>query len=322
MNSGQNNLTDQTGERKPAEKQAEKVEGKPVPAQLKRNFGALEDNYSGYNKAKVVVVPVPYEKTVTYKAGTGSGPQAIIDASMNMELFDEELNQETFRVGIHTAESLKVEDLPPEDMIEQVHVSVAEHLKAGKFPVVLGGEHTVSLGAVKAFAETTENFSVLHLDAHYDLKDVYHGSKYNHGCVARRMFEMAPIVQVGMRSLAKEEKDFLTASGDKIINVDVYRIAESMFWRDEILTSLKENVYVTIDLDVFDPSFMPAVGTPEPGGISWYETLEFLRSLVKYKKVIGFDVVELCPIKGSIASDFIAAKLIYRFLGYIYSSKK
>jgi len=289
----------------------------------KWNFGGLDDDYSGFKKAKVVVMPVPYDKTTTYRSGTRNGPAAIIDASMNMEIFDEELNQETYRMGIHTMQVLPVDELTLEDMVEKVRLSTLEVLKAGKFPVIIGGEHSITTGAVKAFIETYPTLSVLQLDAHFDLRDEYRGSKYNHACVARRIAELCPLVQVGTRSLSKEERDFLSSgTNTRILNVDVYKMLESLFWRDEVLASLTENVYVTIDLDVFDPSLIPAVGTPEPGGIGWYDALEFLRSVVKYKKVVGFDVMELCPIKGQVSSDFISAKLIYRLLGYIFSNKR
>lgn len=288
-----------------------------------KNFGQIPEEYSNIKRAKVAILQVPYEKTVSYKKGTKNGPAAIIDASTKMELFDDELNQETYRVGIHTMEPLEVRNLPSEAMVDKVYVSTADILKSGKFPIILGGEHSISVGAVKAFREMYQNLSVLQLDAHYDLRDEYQGSKLSHACAARRICEMAPIVQVGTRSLSKEEKDFLAAqSNGKVKTISVYDILEMPLWKDNICNSLSENIYVTIDMDVFDPSLVPAVGTPEPGGIGWYETLDLLRDITKEKKVVGFDIVELCPIEGQVASDFLAAKLIYRFLGYIFPSKK
>ncbi len=288
----------------------------------KKNFIGLDEEYSNFKKAKVVIMEVPYERTTTYKKGTKEGPQAIIDASLNMELFDDELNQETYRIGIHTTNGLAINDVAPEEMIEKVRLSTAEQLKAGKFPVILGGEHSISAGAVKAFREVYENLSVLQLDAHYDLRDEFRGSRYNHGCAARRISEICPLVQVGMRSLSKEEKEFLNSNTARIKSINVYDILDRPLWKDEVSRALTDNVYVTIDMDVFDPSLMPAVGTPEPGGIGWYEILELLHSVAKERKVVGFDVVELCPIKDQPASDFFAAKLIYRFLGYIFGNKK
>lgn len=287
------------------------------------HYADMDEEYTGFKKAKVVILQAPYEKTATYKKGTVKGPSAIIDASKKMELFDDELNQETYKIGIHTMEPMAVENMEPEAMVDSVYKATLDVLKANKFPVMLGGEHSVSIGAVKAFKEVYPNISVLHLDAHYDLRDEYFGSKFNHGCVARRISEICPIVQTGTRSLSKEEKEFLASQANgRVKTVNVYDILEMPLWKDVISNSLSENVYISIDLDAFDPSLMPAVGTPEPGGLGWYETLDLLRNVSKDKKIVGFDVVELCPIKDQIASDFLAAKLVYRLLGYIFPTKK
>jgi len=288
-----------------------------------KNFCGLEEEYAGFKRSKVAVIQVPYDKTTTYKHGTKAGPAAIVDASRYLELFDDELNQETYRIGMHTMSASDVETMEPEAMLERVYGVTHEILKAGKFPVILGGEHSITPGAVRAFKGVYPNISVLQLDAHYDLKDEYHGSKFNHGCAARRISDICPLVQVGMRSLAKEEKDFLASQANgRVKSISVYDILDMPLWKDAISNALTENVYVTIDLDVFDPSVMPAVGTPEPGGIGWYETLGLLREVAKDKKIVGFDVVELCPISNEPASDFFAAKLVYRLLGYIFPVKK
>lgn len=287
------------------------------------NFAGLEEEYSSFKKSKVVILPVPYDRTTTYIHGAKNGPAAIIDASRYMERFDDELNQETFKIGIHTMPALDVETLEPKEMVDKVYSSTLEILKSNKFPVILGGEHSISVGSVSAFKETYPNISVLHLDAHYDLRNELLGSNLNHGCVARRISEICPIVQVGTRSLSKEEKDFITSQANgRVKTISVYDILEKPMWKDIVSNNLSENVYITIDLDVFDPSLMPAVGTPEPGGIGWYEILDLLTEVVKDKKVVGFDVMELCPIKGQIAPDFLAAKLIYRLLGYLFPVKK
>jgi agmatinase len=288
-----------------------------------KNFGAINEEYSGLKKSKVVIVQAPYEKTATYKKGTALGPAAVIEASKKLELFDDELGSETYKIGIHTMDALPVSELAPEEMVEKVFQAVQELLKAGKFPVVLGGEHSVSVGAVKALKEACPNMSILHLDAHSDLRDEYFGSKLNHGCVARRMSEMCPVVQAGTRSMSKEEKDFLSSQANgRVKNFSVYDILESPFWKDAVSRALGENVYISIDLDVFDPSLMPGVGTPEPGGIGWYEMLDLLREVAKDKKIVGFDVVELRPLGDNVSSDFLAAKLVYRLLGYIFAAKK
>jgi len=288
-----------------------------------KNFLGLEEEYSNFKKAKVVILQVPYDKTTTYIHGTKDGPAAIIDSSRYLERFDDELGQETFRIGLHTMEPLAVDGLEPEALVEKVHTSTAEILKANKFPILLGGEHSVSIGSVKAFKDVYPDLSVLQLDAHYDMRDIYFGSKLNHGCVGRRISEICPIVQVGMRSYSKEEKDFLALQQNgKIKSVNVYDILDTPMWKDKTAASLSEHVYVTLDLDVFDPSMVPAVGTPEPGGLGWYEAIDLLKEVAKDKKIVGFDIVELCPIKGNIASDFLAAKLLYKILGYIYAIKK
>jgi agmatinase len=290
---------------------------------VSKNYAAINEEYSGLKKSKVVIVQVPYEKTVTYKKGTVSGPAAIIESSKKMELYDDELNQETYKIGIHTMDALAVSEMSSQEMVDTVYRTTQEVLKSGKFPVILGGEHSLSVGSVKAMKEAYPNLSVLQLDAHYDMRDEYYGSKLNHGCVARRISEICPVVQAGTRSLSKEEKDFLsTQANGRVKTINVYDILETPLWKDVVSNSLTENVYITIDLDVFDPSLMPSVGTPEPGGMGWYEMLDLLREVTKDRKVVGFDVVELCPVEGQIASDFLAAKLVYRLLGYIFPTKK
>ncbi len=301
----------------------DKNQNVPILGLIPKNYGGYEDEYTNFKKAKAVIVQVPYDKTTTYVHGAKNGPAAIIDASHYMERFDDELNQETFKMGINTMDSLPVENLTPEEMVARVYAQAGELLKANKFPVVLGGEHSVSIGAVKACKDAYPNLSVLHLDAHYDMRDELFGSKLNHGCVARRFSEICPIVQVGQRSLSKEEKDFLaTQANGHIKTINVYDILEMPMWKDTVVSSLTESVYVSIDLDVFDPALVPATGTPEPGGIGWYEVLLLLKEVAKDKKIVGFDVVELCPIQGNVASDFLAAKLIYRLLGYVFPAKK
>lgn len=298
------------------------IQSVPKAVQIK-NYLGLEEEYASLKKSKAVILQVPYDKTTTYIHGTSRGPSAIIDASAYMERFDDELNQETFKIGIHTAEPLVVDGLSSEDMVSRVRSATAELLKSGKFPIILGGEHSVSIGAVRAFKEIYQNISVLQLDAHADLRDEYFGSKLNHGCVARRIQETCPVVQTGIRSLSREEKDFLaTQANGRVKAIDVYDILDTPLWKDKISGSLTDTVYITIDMDVFDPSLVPAVGTPEPGGIGWYETLDLLKEIVKDKRIVGFDLVELCPIPGQISSDFLAAKLIYRLLGYIFPSKR
>ncbi|MFH1594022.1 MAG: agmatinase [Candidatus Omnitrophota bacterium] len=290
---------------------------------LEKRFGDIDKNWAGLKKAGVCIVPVPYEGTLTYMKGASKGPEAIINASLNMELFDDELHTETYKAGIYTSPPLAIDsEDTPEKVIDKVKDVTGEILKAEKLPVILGGEHSITIGAVKAVKEVFQNVSVLSLDAHYDLKDIYKDSKYNHACIARRVQEICPIVEVGVRSLAKEEKDFLDSQPANVNIVSVYDILETPNWKKKASQLLSNTIYITIDLDVFDPSVMPSVGTPEPGGIGWYEFLDFLRIVIKDKKVVGLDIVELSPREGHIAPDFLAAKLLYRLLGYIFYNSR
>ena len=281
-------------------------------------FGGSSLPYVDFEKAKAVIISAPYEGTVTYKKGTKNGPAAILEASAKMEFFDDELNVETYKIGMHTLPPLDIANLPVDNAVDEVYKVEKEVLKAGKLPVLIGGEHSVSIGAVKAVKEVVGDISVLQLDAHYDLRDDWEGVRNNHACVARRIQEMTPLVQLGVRSLSKEEKDFLSGQNNVTRTISAYDMLTDLLWDKKILDALKEKVYVTIDLDVFDPSLMPAVGTPEPGGLSWYLVLDILRMVAQQKDIVGFDVVELAPIEGNISSDFTASKLIYRMLGYIF----
>lgn len=295
----------------------------PIIGAPSKMFGALEEDYSSFKKAKAVIVPVPFDKTTTYIHGTSKGPAALIDASRYLERFDDELNQETFRMGIHTMDPLGVETLTSEEMVDRVAAQTAEVLKAGKFPIVLGGEHAITVGSVKAFRDVYPSLSVLHLDAHYDMRDTLFGSKLNHGCVARRVSELCPVVQAGVRSLSKEEKDFLVSpENTRVRSFSVYDILEMPLWKDAVADALTDTVYISLDLDVLDPALIPSTGTPEPGGLGWYELLDLLKTVTKSRKVVGFDIMELCPIPGNVAPDFLAAKLLYRLLGYIFPAKK
>ena len=289
---------------------------------LEKRFGDIDKDWAGFKKSKVCIIQAPFEGTLSYVKGTAKGPQAIIDASMNMELFDDELGTETYKIGVYTSPPLEFDsNQAPEKAIAKVKEAVTDILRANKFPVVLGGEHSVSIGGIKAAKEFFGKLSVLHLDAHYDLKDEYMGSKYNHACVARRIRQVSPIVEVGVRSISKGEKDFLDTSPSNVKVISVYDILETHDWKKKAAESLSDTIYITIDLDILDPAVMPSVGTPEPGGLGWYEFLDFLKTVTKDKKVIGFDVVELSPKAGFEAADFLAAKLIYRLLGYVFFNK-
>jgi agmatinase len=228
-----------------------------------------------------------------------------------MELYDIETDSEVYKKGIFTAEPIAGTELP-EDMAEMVAQQVRDYMKNGKFVVVIGGEHSVSIGPVRAHAANNTEITVLQLDAHSDRRDEYEGSKYNHACTMARIAERCPIVQVGIRSMDSSEK--------KTLNADCVTLAEEIFtnknWIENVLSKLSKNVYITIDLDVFDPSIMPSTGTPEPGGLLWYDVLGLMRNVFESRNVVGFDIVELCPDERNKAPDFLAAKLIYKLLSY------
>jgi agmatinase len=277
----------------------------------KVNFGGLPEECSTLEKAGIVVVPVAYDGTSTWMKGADKGPRAIIEASANMELYDIETDSEVYKKGIFTDKGIEG-DFLPEDMVDAVGKRAREYLEDDKFVVTVGGEHSVSIGAVKAHLEHCREMSVLQLDAHSDLREEYNGSKYNHACVMARIRESCPIVQVGIRSMDSSEKEFLERGGVFFAG-DIH---DSDGWIKKVVSKLSWKVYVTIDLDVFDPSIMPSTGTPEPGGLMWYEVLALLKAVCERREIVGFDVVELCPSDYNKAPDFLAAKLIYQLLSY------
>jgi agmatinase len=275
------------------------------------DFGDFDDKFREADSAKVVLLPVPYDGTSTYIKGADRGPAAILEASYQLENYDIETDNEPYKVGIHTAEAV-TENSSPEKMAVAVYDKTTEYLSKDKFVVTIGGEHSVSIGAIQAHAEKFRNMSVLQLDAHSDLRDKYQDSKFNHACVMARVKEMCPVVQVGIRSMDIEEKKSMTA-GSVFFAEDIYN---DRSYIDSVIEKLTDNVYITIDLDVFDPSVMPSTGTPEPGGMLWYDVLALLKSVCEKKSVVGFDVVELCPNESNKGPDFTAAKLIYKMLAY------
>jgi agmatinase len=280
------------------------------------NFGGLPRGQSSWEKAQVVFLPVPYDLTSTYFSGSRRGPFAILEASTHMELYDEELGVETAEIGFHTLDPIEAASSGPEEMIRQIGEYAAPVLQANKFPVLLGGEHSVTLGLVFELKKKHPHLSFLQLDAHADLRAEYEGTPFSHACVARRLAELGPLVQVGIRSLSTAESVFL--KGSSVKSFPWHSLAALPGWGEEAVQHLSSEVYVTIDLDVLDPAIMPATGTPEPGGLDWWTITRFLKKVAQKKKIVGFDVVELAPIPGLIAPDFLAAKLIYRFLGEIF----
>jgi agmatinase len=276
------------------------------------NFGGLPPEYSSLDNSRVVVLPVPYDLTSTWMKGADKGPQAIIKASQAVELYDIETDSQVHLHGIYTDKPAVKGDAAPEKMVETVRGKVAAHLANNKFVVLVGGEHSVSIGAIQAHASRFPSMSVLQLDAHSDLRDEYEGSKYNHACVMARTRELCPITQVGIRSMDISEKPSM-APGQVFF---AEKIQGRTGWIDEVVARLTDQVYITIDLDVFDPSIMPSTGTPEPGGLLWYEVLTLMRAVCRQKTVVGLDVVEMCPVKNTWAPEFLAAKLIFKILTY------
>ncbi|MDY7034090.1 MAG: agmatinase [Thermodesulfobacteriota bacterium] len=278
------------------------------------NFGGLTEEFSRLDTSKVVILPVPYDQTVSFRSGAREGPRAIINASAYMELYDEELLSEFYKVGIHTLNELEPDMSGPEGMVRRVYDIVTLLIKKGKLLVMLGGEHSLTIGSVKAFIEEYKDLSVLQLDAHADLRDSYCETKYNHATVMRRILEYSSTVQVGMRSISSEEMELIHEKKLPVFfETDLIKSEDLI---DEIISHLSPNVYITVDLDVLDPAIMPSVGTPEPGGLSWHGILSIVREVAKKRNIVGFDVMELCPIPGLLAPDFLAAKLVYKMLGY------
>ena len=276
------------------------------------NFGGLPAKYSNYKDSKIAILPVPFDKTSSWLKGSAKGPQAIINASKNMELYDIETNSEVYKKGVHTLKAVTADT--SRKMIADVYRQTKKLINDDKFVVTLGGEHTVSLGAIMAHAELFRGISILHLDAHSDRRDTYEGNRYSHACVMARAGEFTEeIISVGIRSMDSSE----------LKNIDQRRIfyasdiCQRQNWISKAVGMLSENVYITIDIDVLDPSIMPSTGTPEPGGLGWYEVLALLKSVSAKKRVIGFDVVELLPSENK-APDFLAAKMIYKILSFIF----
>ncbi len=275
------------------------------------NFGYLPEEYSNQANAGVVILPVAFDGTSTWLKGADNGPNAILEASANMELYDIETDSEVYKKGIFTEQTIGGE-ISTEEMIKTVTETIKYYLEQNKFTIIIGGEHSVSIGSINAHAEKFDNLTVLQLDAHSDLRQEYNGSKYNHACVMARTKEICPIVQVGIRSMDYSEKKSIDTSA-MFFAKDIY---DNIEWIKKVISKLSDNVYITIDLDVFDPSIMPSTGTPEPGGLLWYDVLALLKEVAGRKNISGFDVVELCPDENNKAPDFLAAKLIYKLLSY------
>jgi agmatinase len=281
-----------------------------------KGFGDLPGDYAS-SGGSIVIIPVGYDQTSTWIKGSEKGPEAIIEASANMELYDIETDSEVYRKGIFT-EALIKNDLSTADMCKAVEEKTGEYMDKGKFVVVLGGEHSVSIGAFRAAGERFDDLTVLQLDAHSDMRDEYEGSRYNHACVMARARECADVVQVGIRSMDISERGAVE-SGRIFFAHDIAGPGDK--WYGHAIDKMSSNVWVTVDLDVFDSSVMGSTGTPEPGGLDWYTVVGFLKAVSKARNVVGFDVVELCPRDCDKGCDFLAAKLVYKFLSYKFGAQ-
>jgi len=276
-----------------------------------KTYAGIPEEFAKLEKAKVVLIPVPYDGTSTWQKGANKGPQAFLDASENMELYDIETDTEVYQQGVFLADAV-TENSSPEAMVDAVHQATKRYIKKNKFVTIFGGEHSISIGTIRAFNEMYPNLTVLQLDAHADLRKEYEGSKCNHACAVYEASQTTNLIQVGIRSMDAIEKTVM----DEDKTYFAHEMVEDSTWMDSAIDQMTDNVFITIDLDVFDPSIMPSTGTPEPGGLLWYETLDFLRQIFEEKNVVGFDIVELCPNKDEKSSDFLAAKLYYKMLSY------
>src|SRR5256885_9473991 len=277
-------------------------------------FGGTKPTTTDFDKSRVVILPIPLDRTTTYVPGTRTGPHEILVASSHMELWDEETETDVHKIGIFTMPELELPFGTMDEVVREIRRVASEIVKRGKFPVVLGGEHSITPPVVAAIASKHPGMSVLQLDAHADLRDSFMGTPYNHACAMRRVLEYARCTQVGMRSLSPEEAAAAPTLAPEIFYD--FNMRQNEDWVERIVDSLSETVYITIDCDGFDPAIMPAVGTPEPGGLTWYEMLTLLRRVIDSRRVVGCDLVELCPMPGNIAPNFLCAKLIYKILSY------
>lgn len=288
---------------------------------LSRNFLGIPEADNGLESSGVVVLPVPYERTVSYGVGTRNGPSAILEASHYVELYDDELDEEVAGVGIHTLPPWLPDRMEPDACVEGLEGIVSELLARPRFVLTLGGEHAIATGPIRAHHRRYPNLSILHFDAHGDLRDEYEGDRHSHACAARRFLETgAPSVHVGIRSISREE--VLFAREKDLLIVSNRRLADITEWMPEALARLTDDVYVTFDVDFFDGSLVPGTGTPEPGGGTWEQALDILRRVATARRIVGADVVEHAPLPGNRAPDFLVAKLCYKLLGYSLFPKK
>ena len=279
-------------------------------------YAGIPEEFSKLEKSKIVLIPVPYDGTSTWQKGADKGPDAFLDASANMELYDIETATEVYQQGVYLADAV-TENESPKKMVEAVHQETKKYIKKNKFVTIFGGEHSISIGTIRAFNEMFSSLTVLHIDAHADLRESYEGSHCNHACAVYEASQTTNLIQVGIRSMDIIEKTVM----DEEKTYFAHEMAIDDTWMESAIDQMTDNVFITFDLDALDPSIMPSTGTPEPGGLLWYETLEFLKQVFTEKNVVGFDIVELCPNSKEKSSDFLAAKLYYKMLSYKFMNE-
>lgn len=277
-------------------------------------FGGALPQPRSFEDSRIVILPVPVDRTTSYVGGTRNGPREILQASSHMELWDEELGVDVHGQGIFTLPEMELPFGEMAPMLDEIRRVASEVLDRGKFLVALGGEHSITPPLVAAAATKHRSLSVLQIDAHADLRDSYMGSPHNHACAIRRTLEIAPVTQVGIRSLSPEEAHAVPRLGTRIFYD--WAMRQDPRWIDAVVETLRDPVYITIDVDGMDPAIMPATGTPEPGGLSWYEMLALLRATIERRRVVACDLVELSPLPGVMAPNFLCAKLVYKILTY------
>ena len=277
-------------------------------------FGGTTPTTSDFENARVAIFPIPLDRTTSYVPGTRNGPHEILVASSHMELWDEETETDVHSIGIFTLPEMEFPFAGIDEVMREIHRVASELVSRGKFPFVLGGEHSITPPIVAALSARHSALSVLQIDAHADLRDSYMGTPHNHACAMRRVLDYAPTTQVGIRSLSPEEAAAVPGLRTKIFYD--FNMRQDERWIDRVVDSLSPNVYITIDCDGLDPAIMPAVGTPEPGGLSWYEMLSLLRRVIESRNVVGCDLVELAPLPALVAPNFLCAKLVYKILSY------
>lgn len=285
------------------------------------NFLGLEAAAAAYRTARFAVLPIPYEATTSFGVGTRDGPRAIITASQQVELYDEELGRDVSRVGVATLAPLETDARGPEYMVRRIERAARPIVRDGKFLIGLGGEHSITSGLVRAVRTRFKRLSVLQIDAHADLRDSYQGTPYSHACVMRRVHDLSvPAVAVGIRNYSAEEARFIKQAGKLIVSPRTVR--ESPRWIEQVVAGLTDEVYVTIDIDGFDPAYAPGTGTPEPGGLDWYQVTSLLAEAARRRRIVAADLVEVRPLPPAHVTEFLAAKLIYRLVGLVTTARR